>query len=304
VSGNAASLAALDAMGLGVLGRAMNDGREGAPAWAAPEALCAAAEEGRTLLLSNDPRFEALLDHYGAHRYGESGGSFRVIARQRRPADELYDLLPLSRRDVLDLIARELKQNRFLRAESFPPSNDDRADFAVVRDEDGFAVCELEDGFPRLSLPEVHPNLPDAWRDLHQLAGWLKDRVDTYRQSALRVAQAIGAEEQEFFAQGPPAIRQLRVGDLARTMTGRGDADVLRHFQRTTPQVVAKKTIETPHGRFPLDAFLAPLTEEDRPIPLRERDRKAMVEDLADVAKMARWAKEQGIARVAIAVRG
>ena len=228
-----------------------------------------------------------------------------MIARQRVPADELYGLLPLARREVLDLIARELKQNRFFRSTPLPPLNDDRSDFVAVRGSEGFTVHEVEGRLPELSRPEVHSHLAEqAWRDSYELAGWLQQRVEAYRKLTLDVARLIGAQQQDFFAHGPAAIAPLRVRDLATALTLRGDADVRRHFLTTIPVAVSNKTLETDHGRFVLDSFLAPLDEADRPPPLRERDRAAMAEDLTDLAKMAGWAEKQGIEGVAVAVRG
>ncbi|HEY2509416.1 MAG TPA: hypothetical protein VGI39_01045 [Polyangiaceae bacterium] len=290
LAGDADALASLDALGLALLARAIKteDLEDDDVPWATPRALRDAAQKARDLLVAKDPRFESLLDRYGAHRYGEEEPmGVHIVAGERITgtfARGLEGILGLSRKELLEAMQGALRDNRCTRIEPALSAIDpDRPDFVVVREGARFLVHEDAERFPRLSVVEIHRQAPEPVLKMHGMATFVARLVAQYREVTLRTARTIAEEQQAFFEQGPSALRPLRLKGAAAS-------------------TLVNKTMETPHGRFALSDLV---TQEDAGAKVRsarERDRKAMQRDLADVAAMGAWAEKQGVEGVAMEV--
>jgi RNA polymerase sigma-54 factor len=129
-------------------------------------------------------------------------------------------------------------------------------DVYVVRGEEGFEVFLGDDNIPELRLSRyyfelytskgVSENTKRYLKKKIKQAEWFISSIKQRQKTLLSVSKSIVKFQEEFFEEGPKALRPLVLRDVAR--------DVGVH-ESTVSRVTSNKYMATPHGIFELKFF-------------------------------------------------
>jgi len=132
-------------------------------------------------------------------------------------------------------------------------------DLIIIPEGDGFVVRLNEEELPRLKISQEYKEMLAGRGENEELLLYLRDKLkgarffmrslEQRRQTLLAIGNEIVARQEEFFREGPQALKPLIMAQVA---------DAVGVHVTTVSRAVSGKYVETPQGLFELRYFFTP----------------------------------------------